>query len=470
MTEENLKKRIKELEYQVEELSDLLYQKEILLKNIYSSKTWRLGQLYGRIFGVESIWRKKLNTLRQKIPFLRTKPLFPKSSDNAIKITDKHYRIIEEFIKMAEFKKGVIIAIANIRMRDKIHYRTDQLSHRAIRLAKEFDKMDFLTFFICRENQDFVRDESVEFIDSNILQMHISLYLKLYKFIFDKFMSIIHKPRILLIQALFPFVVEIIANANAYNWITVYDILDNWEEFFKCGWHSWYDRKIEEFVLKNSDYRITVSNFLKKKFIDYEPIYIVHNGYSCKIAHEYTKKLERGKITIGYFGNLERFRFDWDLQLSIAKKHKEWIFYLIGIIPPDISLPSNVKHISPVKPDLLYAYAKNWDVGIIPFKINPLSISCDNLKVYEYLYFGLPVVARGVGDHIANYPYVSIAETEEEFERQIELSAEVKIDNKEISDFLKQSEWNARANEMLKIILSKPNTCKELIFESPFYS
>ncbi len=45
MTEENLKKRIKELEYQVEELSDLLYQKEILLKNIYSSKTWRLGQL-----------------------------------------------------------------------------------------------------------------------------------------------------------------------------------------------------------------------------------------------------------------------------------------------------------------------------------------------------------------------------------------------------------------------------------------
>lgn len=469
MTEENLKKRIKELEYQIKELSDLLYQKELLLKNIYSSKTWRLGQLYGRIFGVESIWRKKLNTLRQKIPLSRTKPLFPKSSDDTIKITDKHYKVIEEFIKELDFKKGVIITIANIRMMDKVNYRADQLSHRAVRLTEEFNKMGFLIFFIYQENQDFARDESIESINSNILQMHISLYLKLYKFIFDKFISI-HKPCILLIQGLSPSIVEIVANANAYNWITVYDILDNWEEFFKCGWHSWYERKIEEFVLKNSDYRITVSNFLKKKFIEYEPIYIVHNGYSCKIAHEYTKKLERGKITIGYFGNLEKHRFDWEFLLSIAKKHKEWLFYLIGILPSDILLPSNVKHIPPVKPELLYAYAKNWDVAIIPFKINPLSISCDNLKVYEYLYFGLPVVARGVAAHIANYPCVSIAETEEEFERQIELSAEIKIDNKEIADFLRQSEWNARANEMLKIILSKPNTYKEFIFESTFYS
>lgn len=469
MTEETLKKRIKELEYQVKELSDLLYQKELLLKNIYSSKTWRLGQLYGRIFGVESIWRKKLNTLRQKIPFLRTKLLSFKTSDYEIKVTDKHYKVIEEFIKELDFKKGIIITIANIRMTDKVNYRSDQLSHRAVRLAKEFNKMGFLIFFIYSEDRDFAEDESIEPIDSNILQMHISLYLKLYKFIFDKLISI-HKPRIFLIQGLSPFLIEIVANANAHNWTTVYDILDNWEEFFKCGWHSWYERKIEEFVLKNSDYRITVSNFLKKKFVDYEPIYIVHNGYSCKIVHEYTKKLKRGKITIGYFGNLERYRFDWEFLLSIAKKHKEWLFYLIGILPSDILLPSNVKHISPVKPELLYAYAKNWDVGIIPFKINPLSISCDNLKVYEYLYFGLPVVARGVGDHIANYPYVSIADTEQEFEKQIELSTEIKIDEKEISDFLRQSEWNARANEMLKIILSKPNTYKELIFESSFYS
>ncbi len=469
MVEEELKKRIKELEYKIKELDDLLYQKEILLKEIYSSKTWKLGRIYGRIFGIESAWRKRLNSLFQKFPLLKKKSLSKKISYDEIKLNNSHYRMIEEFIEGAEHKKGSFIIISNIKMRDKICNRSDQLSHRSVRLAKEFNKMGFTIFFVYQEDGDKLRDELLEYVDQNILQIHLSIYNKLCKFIFDKF-TVINKPRILLIQGLSPTVVEVLANANSYNWITVYDCIDNWEEFFKCGWHSWYDHKIEEFVLKNSDYRITVSNFLKKKFIDYEPIYIVHNGYSCKVANEYTKKLERGKITIGYFGNLQRFRFDWEFLLSIAEKRRDWIFYLIGILPSDISLPSNVRHFSPVKPEFLYAYAKNWDVGIIPFKINPLSIACDNLKVYEYLYFGLPVVARGVGDHIAKYPYVSIAETEQEFERQIELFAGIKIDEQKISDFLKRSEWSERAHEMLNIILSKPNTYKELIFESTFHS
>ncbi len=53
MTEEDLKKRIKELEHQIKELNDLLYQKETLLKEIYSSKHGDSGN-YTVVFSVSN--------------------------------------------------------------------------------------------------------------------------------------------------------------------------------------------------------------------------------------------------------------------------------------------------------------------------------------------------------------------------------------------------------------------------------
>ncbi len=81
-------------------------------------------------------------------------------------------------------------------MEDKIGNRADQLSHRSIRFAKEFNNMGFAIFFVYQQDCNNFRDELLEYADQNILQIHVSLYKKLYKFIFDK-VTVINKPHIL---------------------------------------------------------------------------------------------------------------------------------------------------------------------------------------------------------------------------------------------------------------------------------
>jgi hypothetical protein len=76
----------------------------------------------------------------------------------------------------------------------------------------------------------------------------------------------------------------------------------------------------------------------------------------------------------------------------------------------------------------------------------------DNLKVYEYLSFRLPVVASGVGEHFRHYPYVYIAEDERDFENHIENAASIDVEEEVIVDFLRTADWTTRAKEIMKII------------------
>lgn len=464
----NPEDRIRQLEYEIEELKDKLYQTEKLLDDLYKSKTWRLGQLYGRVVGVESAFRKKVSGLMKKFGLGSRGPGRHRDFSVNIQLTNEHCSMVEDFAARCQAASGVFIIIAETAFAERLGTRTDQLSHRAIRLAKEFDEMGYCTLFIVTELECRLRDGQLEHVNKNILQMHMTTFHTTYRYIFRK-LNLQDKQRIFLLQILHPALVEILGYANESGWTTVYDCLDNWEEFFRQGWHSWYDRKVEEFVLRNVDHRITVSAFLKEKFREYEPIHVVHNGYSPDIASGYVKELKRGKITIGYIGNLQEFRFDWEFLTAVAKRKKEWLFYLVGILPKGISFPDNIIHLPPVKPIFLSAYAGNWDVAMIPFKINPLTLSCDNLKIYEYLSFRLPVVARGVGEHMADYPYVSLVETEDAFIDRIESAALTRIDEPTISPFLRQADWTSRAREFLRVVQMGRRHYKKVLYESPLH-
>ncbi len=467
-----LQERARELEFEVQELRAELEEKNVLLNGIYSSRTWRLGQFYGRLLGPESPAGKMfyflLNSARRfKGGFTKTKEA---NKPVSITVSDFHYSKISSFIKDGSCGKGIFVVFAHPKIGTATGYRIDRMSHRAVRLAHEFASAGFGIVYIYKETRpEFVLDE-IEMVDDNIIQMNIRLFLEVYKYIFDNTSST-SLSRTLLIQALHPSIVEVLGHANASNWTTVYDVIDNWEEFHKEGWLPWYCKRTEEFILNNSDVRIAVSDFLKNKFSHFGTFNIVHNGYSPHMFLDgCIKPLSRGSITAGYIGDLQGYRFDWDLLLSIAELHRDWRFYLIGKLPRRKKLPDNITSLGRVRPALLPAYAGNWDAGIIPFKVNNLTLSCDNLKVYEYLYFGLPVVATGVGEHIRDYPYVSVAENANEFERYIEDASAVKFERDRIADFLKESEWSTRAGEIIRIIEKGNPVYKEYIFEGAVHT
>lgn len=100
---------------------------------------------------------------------------------------------------------------------------------------------------------------------------------------------------------------------------------------------------------------------------------------------------------IGYAGLIG----DWlDLNLldAVAKAFPEGSFVLVGPVRTTAPLPkrSNLYFPGQVPYELLPGLLRGFDVGIIPFKVNELTINTNPVKVYEYLAAGLPVVSTGL--------------------------------------------------------------------------
>ena len=71
--------------------------------------------------------------------------------------------------------------------------------------------------------------------------------------------------RVFMMEFPHPCLFEIVNYANACAWRTVYDIIDDWEEFHKRGQAVWYDRDLETYLLQNTDVATATHNKLVKK-------------------------------------------------------------------------------------------------------------------------------------------------------------------------------------------------------------
>lgn len=98
---------------------------------------------------------------------------------------------------------------------------------------------------------------------------------------------------------------------------------------------------------------------------------------------------------IGFFGLIA----DWvDIEVIryVAAARPQWSIFLIGDVRTDVSslrkLP-NVHFAGRQPYASLPAYAKAFDVAILPFVMNELTLAANPLKLREYLAAGLPVVA-----------------------------------------------------------------------------
>lgn len=446
---QELETQVEELEVQLEEFKTKLAEKDFLLKEIYSSKTWKMLRLYDKYLGRNSYFGKLFLPLFNLTNIKKRKGLQNKID---LYITDQFYKQIDCFIKDNNFKKGFFLIFADPKIINKFKYRGDRFSHRAIQLIREFEKNDYGIIYVYSEKNENL--DRVDVVSKSVIQLNLNLFISdsIYKYIIDKISEKFVK-KIFLIQFLCDEIPKILDYVSSLNWLTIYDVIDNWEEFYKEGWINWYSKDVEEYIVKNVKILISVSHLLEKKFSNFNKSYLIPNGYyPYKLYDKGVKKLKKGKITLGYVGNLQKYRFNWPLLLQLAEKNKDWIFYLIGGMTEDIKLPENIILLGFIKPHIVSAYARNWDVGIIPFKINNLTISCDNLKVYEYLYWGLPVVASGIGYHMKEYPFVFVAENERDFEEYIKKAFTIKFNRDQISDFLESAKWSNRANEVLRII------------------
>lgn len=108
----------------------------------------------------------------------------------------------------------------------------------------------------------------------------------------------------------------------------------------------------------------------------------------------------------------------------------------------------NLVLVGKVHPSELNTYVRHWSASIIPFVEGRLSLAVDPIKIYEYIYFGLPVFVTGI-QHLHAYPGVVWATWSEAQERFASFLAQGAVDADQIESFLGATTWDARFDSLV---------------------
>jgi glycosyltransferase involved in cell wall biosynthesis len=159
---------------------------------------------------------------------------------------------------------------------------------------------------------------------------------------------------------------------------------------------------------------------------------------------------------IGFFGLIA----DWvDLEVIryLAASRPEWSLLLIGDVQTDVSalreMP-NVHLLGRRNYQSLPAYCKIFDVAVLPFVVNELTLAANPLKVREYLAAGLPVVATPLPEVVRLNKLLRTARTQEEFLDQIEalMNEGKRGPNIDVSRLMEPESWDEKVEELSRII------------------
>jgi glycosyltransferase involved in cell wall biosynthesis len=115
---------------------------------------------------------------------------------------------------------------------------------------------------------------------------------------------------------------------------------------------------------------------------------------------------------LGYIGALAPW-VDFDAIADLARRHREWEIVLVGPILHgvedqllELTSSPNVFHLAAVSYDRLPEILGQFNVGLIPFRLNQLTRGVNPNKLYEYLAAGLPVVTTRFSEEVLGFPDV----------------------------------------------------------------
>ncbi|HLB41749.1 MAG TPA: glycosyltransferase [Gammaproteobacteria bacterium] len=260
------------------------------------------------------------------------------------------------------------------------------------------------------------------------------------------------------------------------NLMFIYDQMDYWQAF---SVQPWGDSNVEDKYIHSANLITTISKYLHDILPKQKPIKIIENA----ISDLFMKKIKaepRGcnpassNKHVLYIGAMWPFWFDWDLCFYLVANLPQYNFTFIGATHSTtdendgvdtarlgIKLGSH-ENVTMI-PEVSHYELTNWlskaDVGIIPFKVNEITLACSPLKVFEYIAADLPVVSSALPE-ISDYPAVYTGKNYEEFrdkllvvdKRNLPDSARINLEN-----FARTNTWNDRLLRLDNFILE--NQC-----------
>lgn len=256
---------------------------------------------------------------------------------------------------------------------------------------------------------------------------------------------------------------------------TIYDWIDDFEVFpFD---HTFLERNHER-ALREATLVVSVARRLHHQATAVRPdaIYLPNGVEYEHFAGQPTLpdtddidvSWRSGKPIAGYYGTIAEW-FDYELLDSVARLRPDWNFLLIGPMH-DSSLRErgqlmlkcpNIRWIGQREYGQLPGYLRLFDVAMIPFVINNITLATSPLKLYEYFAGGKPVVATPMPECQA-FSEVHIVRNAEEFSRALDL-ARAQGQTPEFPERLRklgrENSWTSRVNLVLENLESENRRC-----------
>ena len=219
--------------------------------------------------------------------------------------------------------------------------------------------------------------------------------------------------------------------------------------------------ELEDTLMRRADLVITSADRLRENKSRVNPnTVLVRHGVdfnhfvkACDAATKIPEDITNlPRPLLGFFGLVG----DWvDLEAiaAAARAHPEGSVVVIGKVAPDVN-PAVLK----AEPNIhlmgrrqyaeLPGYCKGFDVALMPFRINELTLNANPLKVREYLAAGLPVVSSDIPE-VRKVGLCKLARDTEDFVRKVdECLAEGPGPSRERAERIRHESWEAKVEEL----------------------
>ena len=157
---------------------------------------------------------------------------------------------------------------------------------------------------------------------------------------------------------------------------------------------------------------------------------------------------------LGYIGALAPW-VDFDAIADLARRHREWEIVMVGPILHgvedqvlELTSSPNVFHLAAVSYDRLPEILSQFNLGLIPFRLNQLTRGVNPNKLYEYLAAGLPVVTTRFSAEVLGLPdIVKAVDAGDDFAAACEKTI-TELNDDQRADEIRETAWRvAREND-----------------------
>ncbi|MCP4545286.1 MAG: glycosyltransferase family 1 protein [bacterium] len=250
-------------------------------------------------------------------------------------------------------------------------------------------------------------------------------------------------------------------------WYKLYYCVDRWDAFdtYDAGLMS----RLDELCCRSADLVITTSAELQRRSLRYnDNTHMVLHGVSYKHfatsldGQNRPADLPLGGRIFGFIGLLGGW-VDQKLLIHVARANPDDQLVLIGGSDVDVSnltAEPNIHVMGPRPFASLPAYLAHFDVGLIPFLLNDLTLSVNPIKLREMIAAGCPVVSSAlpeVSSLADDLPGVEVADSYEAFTGSIDKVCANPLDDgsrRRLSDCVADNTWKHKVKQLLGLLPS----------------